>query len=140
IVLFNDAALNVAPRTEELLRYAERLGIAVPQPPSERLVRLSSSGYHRACVGDAVAFLDAAPLGPDYLPAHGHADTLTFELSLGRRRVIVASGVSTYEPGPERSRQRGTPAHNTITVDGRDSSEVWASFRVGRRARVFDVE
>jgi hypothetical protein len=49
--------------------------------------------------------------------------------------VLVNSGTSTYESGPERLRQRGTAAHNTILVDGRNSSDVWSSFRVGRRAR-----
>ena len=34
----------------------------------------------------------------------------------------------------ERLRQRGTAAHNTVTVDGQDSSEVWGGFRVARRA------
>jgi uncharacterized heparinase superfamily protein len=34
----------------------------------------------------------------------------------------------------ERNRQRGTAAHNTVVVDGADSSEVWAGFRVARRA------
>jgi hypothetical protein len=29
--------------------------------------------------------------------------------------------------------------HNTVEVDGADSSEVWAAFRVARRARPFDV-
>jgi uncharacterized heparinase superfamily protein len=29
--------------------------------------------------------------------------------------------------------------HNTVEVDGADSSEVWAAFRVARRAKPFDV-
>jgi hypothetical protein len=33
-------------------------------------------------------------------------------------------------------RQRGTPTHSTVTVAGKNSSEVWAGFRVARRARV----
>src|SRR5690606_31821478 len=103
------------------------------------LCRLSSSGYYRAQTASAVAVFDAGPLGPDYLPAHGHADTLTFELSLNGQRVVVDSGVSTYETGPQRDRERSTAAHNTVTIDGENSSEVWASFRVGRRASVFDV-
>src|SRR6185295_9795479 len=34
-----------------------------------------------------------------------------------------------------RQRQRGTAAHNTVVVDDENSSEVWAGFRVARRAR-----
>jgi uncharacterized heparinase superfamily protein len=79
-------------------------------------------------------------VGPDYLPGHAHADTLSFELSLFGQRVLVNSGTSQYGVGPERSRQRGTAAHNTVIVDGRDSSEVWAGFRVARRARPVGLE
>ena len=41
---------------------------------------------------------------------------------------------------PERLRQRQTPAHNTLSVDARDSSEVWSGFRVARRARIVNRE
>ena len=36
-------------------------------------------------------------------------------------------------------RQRSTSAHNTVEVDGQDSSEVWSGFRVARRARPLDL-
>ena len=45
------------------------------------------------------------------------------------------SGTSEYGLGEERQRQRGTAAHNTVVIDGENSSEVWAGFRVARRAR-----
>jgi uncharacterized heparinase superfamily protein len=46
----------------------------------------------------------------------------------------VNSGISCYGNNPERLRQRGTPAHNTVVIDCQNSSEVWGSFRVARRA------
>jgi uncharacterized heparinase superfamily protein len=61
---------------------------------------------------------------------------LSFELSLGEQRVLVNSGTSQYGTDAERQRQRGTAAHNTVVVNGEDSSEVWAGFRVARRAHV----
>jgi hypothetical protein len=70
------------------------------------------------------------------LPAHVHADALSFELSLARQRVFVNSGTLDYSTGVMRSRLRGSAAHNTLQVDGVDQSEVWSAFRVGRRARV----
>jgi uncharacterized heparinase superfamily protein len=81
---------------------------------------------------------DAAPVGPDYQPGHAHADTLAFELSVTGERVISSSGTSTYEKGEQRIFERSTRAHNTVEVDGQNSSEIWASFRVARRARPFD--
>jgi uncharacterized heparinase superfamily protein len=104
-----------------------------------RLTRLAQSGYARADAKNAVLLVDVAPVGPDYLPAHAHADTLSFELSLFGQRVIINGGTSRYGTGPEREAERGTPAHSTVTVDGENSSEVWAGFRVARRARPFDL-
>lgn len=140
ISFFNDAALGIAPCPEELESYADRLGLPRHREPERGLTHLSPSGYVRFTDNDAVALLDVAPVGPDYLPGHAHADTLSFELSLFGQRTFVNSGTSQYDVGPERSRQRGTAAHNTVVVDGRDSSEVWAAFRVARRARPVGLE
>ena len=72
-------------------------------------------------------------MGPDYQPGHGHADLFSFELSLGGHRVVVDSGVSTYESGAMRDYCRSTRAHNTVEIDGADQAELWGAFRVGRR-------
>jgi uncharacterized heparinase superfamily protein len=134
IAFFNDAAIGIAPAPSSLHDYADRLGI-VSSAQSHPMTSLVASGYVRLESKHAVVVIDAAPVGPDYLPAHAHADTLSFELSLFGQRVFVNSGTSLYAAGQERSRQRGTAAHNTVEVDGMDSSEVWGSFRVARRAR-----
>ncbi|MBV9551138.1 MAG: alginate lyase family protein [Alphaproteobacteria bacterium] len=137
IALFNDAAQDIAPSPARLVDYAARLGITAQGPDS--LVHMADSGYVRLQAGDAVALLDVAPIGPDYLPGHAHADTLSFELSVGKQRVIVNGGTSTYQPGATRARERATHAHSTVELAGRNSSDVWGGFRVGRRASPFDV-
>ncbi len=139
IAFFNDAALDIAPRRSELERYAGRLELAASEVNPAGLTHLGDSGYIRMANPDAVALLDVAPVGPDYLPGHAHADTLSFELSLFGRRVLVNSGTSEYAGTPERLRQRGTPAHNTVTVNDRDSSQVWGANQVGRRATPFGL-
>lgn len=140
ITLFNDAAFGVAPDWRQLDAYALRLGLGEKTHAPCSLTRFPESGYIRCEIGDAVLFVDVAAIGPDYIPGHAHADTLSFELSLLGHRVIVDSGTSTYEKDAERQRQRGTAAHNTVTVDREDSSEVWGGFRVARRARPFDLK
>lgn len=139
ISFFNDAAFGVAPENGNLHGYAERLGI-LTEPLSPGLTHLADSGFARMARAEAVLLVDIGRVGPDYLPGHAHADTLSFELSLGAERVIVNSGTSEYGTTDERLRQRGTPAHSTVTLDGADSSEVWSGFRVARRARVDRVE
>lgn len=139
IALFNDAALGIAPRWGELDAYAERLQLILQSYSPDPILRFPDTGYIRCEKGPAVLILDVAPVGPDYLPGHAHADTLSFELSLFGQRVFVDSGTSTYEKTSERERQRGTAAHNTLIVDGQDSTEIWGGFRVARRAYPLDL-
>lgn len=144
IAHFNDAAIGIAPSPAELRRYADALKVeARPGRDVERVagqaVWLRASGYVRVERDNAVLLCDLAPLGPDYLPAHGHADTLSFELSVHGQRLVVNGGTSRYGVGPERHAERGTGAHSTVQVSGEDSSEVWGGFRVARRAKPFDL-
>lgn len=136
IAFFNDAAFGVAPDNTELEAYARRLGFEASEPLGP-VSHLEDSGYVRLAAGPFVLIADFAKIGPAYLPGHAHADSLSVELSLAGQRVFVNSGTSEYGAGPERQRQRGTAAHNTVAVSGQDSSEVWAGFRVGRRAQPF---
>ncbi len=134
IALFNDSAFGIAPTLEELASYFQRLGLNSTSPTKKQLISLSSSGYLRYASGNAVVLMDVGAIGPDYLPGHAHADTLSFELSVFGQRIIVNSGTSCYGASSERLRQRGTAAHNTVTIDDENSSEVWGGFRVARRA------
>jgi len=140
IGFFNDAATQIAPSPAELDRYARQLGFPALDRNRAPLTHLRESGYVRLERGHAVALLDVAPVSPDHVTAHAHADTLSFELSLFGQRILVNSGTSHYHLDAERLRQRGTTAHNTVILDGADSSEVWSGFRLGRRARALDLE
>ncbi len=140
ISFFNDAAFGVAPSREALLAYAKRCGVGLGSRSPNALEHLADSGYIRLQSEECVALLDTAPVGPDYLPGHAHADTLSFEMSLFGQRLIVNSGTSVYGTSRERLRQRSTAAHSTVEIDGEASSEVWAGFRVARRARPLDLE
>lgn len=133
ISFFNDAAIGVAPAPINLISYCDRLGIQLDKN-NDAVQYLGDSGYIRVEIGEAVLIIDVARIGPDYLPGHAHADTLSYELSLNGRRVFVNSGTSRYGSGPEREWERSTSSHNTIEIDGKNSSEVWGGFRVARRA------
>ena len=134
VSFFNDSAMGIAPKLADLQRYAEVLNITVPSTNKVQATYLKESGY--VVVKDNVnkLMIDVAKVGPDYIPGHAHADTLSFELSIDGHRVFVNSGTSVYGLGEERLRQRKTETHNTVVVDGMDSSEVWSGFRVARRA------
>ena len=138
ISFFNDVAFDVAASSEGVFAYARRLGF---DPPREwnGPHYLEESGYCRLENERSVLICDVAPVGPSYQAGHAHADTLSFELSVDEFRVFVNSGVSEYGVTPERLRQRGTAAHNTVEVNNTNSSEVWSGFRLARRAFPFDI-
>lgn len=94
------------------------------------------TGYHLFRWERYELLVDTGAIGPDHQPGHGHADTFSFVLYVDDKPLLVDAGTSTYQPGERRQWERSTAAHNTVEVAGQDSSEVWATFRVGRRARV----
>lgn len=143
ISLFGDSALDIYPGPEALRRAAEKI-TGKAHPTAGELSggwELPRAGYFgfRDRKGNCL-ICDAGPIGPDYIPAHGHGDIFSFELSLRGRRVVVDGGVSGYEAGPDRAYDRSTRAHNTVEIDGEDQAEFWGIFRVGRRGRPRDVE
>ena len=126
IAFFNDAAFGIAPERASLEAYAERLDFAPLGAANDVMTQLDASGYVRVAKDGATTFLDIAPIGPDYLPGHAHADTLSFELSLQNKRIVVNGGTSCYGTGRQRQAERGTAAHSTVGIDGMNSSDVWA--------------
>ena len=135
IALMNDSAFEDDFRSGRISVPAHRPGAA------GRCVRARDSGYYGARTAEGhYVVCDAGPIGPDYQPGHGHADLLSFELSLRGARVVVDSGVSTYEAGAMREYCRSTRAHNTVEIEGQNQVEVWAAFRVGRRCAPRDVD
>jgi uncharacterized heparinase superfamily protein len=78
---------------------------------------------------------DAGPLGYLSIAAHGHADALAFTLSAGGRPLLIDPGTYAYHTeGAWRRYFRGTAAHNTVLVDGRDQSESGGNFMWLRKA------
>lgn len=164
--LWNDAAYNVTHPLDEVISWVSRLlgeaptyptdafhecllrsaGISpMASPPQQRNLTTSSyfpdSGYYilRNANGLELSF-DCAPPCPNELPPHAHADCLTIDLYCKGQPVIVDTGTSEYSSGSIRSYERSTLAHNTVAIADRNQSEVWGSFRVGRKAQPFNVQ
>lgn len=141
ISFFNDATFGVAPKLDAIVNYAQYLGLQLHKKEAVASVELlNDTGYCVVNSGlQAKAILDVGKVGPDYQPGHAHADVLSFELSVHGQRFLVNSGISEYQEGNLRQAQRSTRAHNTVTINDTDSSEVWAGFRVARRAYPFNL-
>jgi hypothetical protein len=72
---------------------------------------------------------DAGPLGYQRIAAHGHADALSFTLSIGGNEFLIDPGTYAYHTqGEWRQYFRGTSAHNTLRIDGEDQSQSGGNF------------
>lgn len=132
--LMNDAAENIAPTTTTLNKAATLLNIL----PAK--IVLSDSGF-RKIKGDGWELLiKTGGVQPDYQPGHVHADVSSYCLWYKGKQIIVDPGISTYAISERRNIERGTIAHNTISINGCNQSDVWGAFRVGKRAVVKNTE
>jgi hypothetical protein len=78
---------------------------------------------------------DCAEHGYGAISAHGHADALSFTLRAFGQDVLVDPGTYDYYTHTDWRRYfRSTPAHNTITIDDTDQSEILGNFMWGARA------
>jgi hypothetical protein len=125
---FGDSTDGIAPSSQELFDYAKRLSIKPLRYP------LSNSGFRRLKNTHFDLVAKVGKIGPDYIPGHAHADSLSFELRINDQPFLVDTGISTYETNDRRHLERSTSSHNTVEINNKNSSEVWGSFRVGNRA------
>lgn len=137
----NDSALGIARPASELLTLAgDSVHVSSIARPEVSVLHETGYAVIRDPSSGGYLIFDCGPLGPDHQPGHGHCDALSYELSLHGQRVVVDTGVSTYERCAERHYERSTAAHNTLRIDRQEQAEIWASFRVGRRPQVGRVE
>jgi uncharacterized heparinase superfamily protein len=102
----------------------QRFDAIRPSPPAELARRFPDGGYHVSRDSwDAGAGWMAMDLGPHGVLncGHAHADSLSIEVAVGGKPLIVDSGTYSYS-GAERQAFRHGAAHNTVTVDGESSS------------------
>ena len=102
----------------------------LPDPP-DGLAVLPDSGFVVAREGPLWLAFRCGPSAPDYLPAHAHADALSFQLWWRGRPVVADPGTYTYEPGKDRDWFRSTRARTrcarSISCVERSQTAGWAS-------------
>lgn len=89
--------------------------------------------------------VDAAPLGYLAIAAHGHADALSFTVSVSGHPMLIDSGTYSYHTQQDwRDHFRGTAAHNTVRIDHLDQSVSGGAFLWSHHARArclsFDLD
>lgn len=127
---FNDSINGIVPSSRVLIDYGKILGINCLKS------ELRESGFRKFSFGDYETVVDVGNIIPSYQSGHTHSDMLSFCLNYRGKPVFVDPGTSTYERNERRSWERSSLAHNTVVINNDSQSEVWGSFRVGKRAKL----
>jgi uncharacterized heparinase superfamily protein len=131
LALFNDTQAVEAILVETILTQADARGRPARQAPH--------AGFERLSLGRTIVLADTGKPPPPGLDHHAHAGLLSFEMSVGRERLVVNCGTS-LGPGAWRQALRGTAAHSTLTVENMNSLDLVAEGGVGRRPVDVQVE
>ena len=95
------------------------------------LLTAPHSGFHRMVCGKTVIIADTGAPPPPGADADACAGTLSFEMSVGRQRLVVNCGAA--QDAEWRAALRSSAAHSTVVVGDVNSSEVLSPSGLGRR-------
>ena len=116
---FHGSGRGIEGRLDQALAVA---GVK-PAPQSGQVLAM---GFARLAGARTTVIVDAAPPPQGRAGLLAHASTLAFELTSGRRPLVVSCG-SGAPFGPDwRRAGRATPSHSTLAVDGFSSSRLEA--------------
>jgi len=92
-------------------------------------------GFARLAEGRTTVILDAAAPPKDAPSVNAHASTLAFEMTSGRRPIVVNCGSGATFGDSWHKAGRATPSHSTLGIDGYSSSRLgpgrlWSGRRV----------
>jgi hypothetical protein len=106
------------------------------EPPPAASCLFGDSGFAVMTAGDAHIVIKAGGFG-EGSGGHSHSDILSLVVRLGDHEVLIDPGTFTYVSDPaERDRFRGSAAHNTVRIDGRDQAVPVGPFRWREKAVV----
>ncbi|MCB8879117.1 heparinase II/III family protein [Acidisoma cellulosilytica] len=118
LALFNGTKEETSSLVDLVLTQAGR--------PTRAPSQLVDGGFHRLQAGRSVLIMDTGAPPPAGLDMNAHAGTLSFELSVGRDRLIVNCGSAPAAMSEWRDALRATAAHSTLVIADTSSSEVKA--------------
>lgn len=123
---FNGASGEEAWLVDAVLTQADAPGRA----PDE----LRYTGFQRLRAGRTLIIADTGAPPPEGFDRSAHAGTLSFEMDVGKERLIVNCGAHATD-GAWATAQRATAAHSTATLNDTNSSEIRPDGSLGRRVR-----
>ncbi len=120
LALFNGSREHDGAFADLILREASARGNPLSTAPH--------SGFHRIKAGRVLIIMEAGAIGDK-----GAAGTLSFEMSVGKHRMIVNCGTAPPEDVLWHDSLRTTAAHSTLAVEDTNSAELAGGFAIGQR-------
>ena len=130
--LFNGTREESAPNIDATLIKADARGQSPRSAPY--------AGFERLLSGRLLLLADTGAPPQREFDRFSHAGTLSFEMSVGRERVIVNCGSAQSTETPWYTAQRTTAAHSTLSIEDRNSSELLENGGIGRRPQTVSCE
>jgi uncharacterized heparinase superfamily protein len=132
LALFNGAQEGEAVLIDTVLGQADARGRPLKSTPH--------IGFERITAGRTCILMDTGLPPAPGVDDHAHAGTLSFEMSIGRERLVVNCGAHPGDQGPWRAALAATAAHSTLTIDDINSSGVNDEGGLSRRPGKVQVD
>lgn len=129
LALFNDGIEETDWMVDLVLAQADARGRPHASAPH--------SGFQSLRAGRTYAIVDTGT--PSAIGRRAHAGTLSFEMSVGKDRVVVNCGSYHGPDAPWRRAIRATAAHSTLGVEDYNSTDLLDDGSLGRRRAVVSV-
>ncbi len=112
------------------------LVLSLSESDAKPPIQTPHSGFQRLQAAKTLLLMDVGPPPLAGIDRHGHAGTLSLEISQGKDRIIVNCGAAMSDDLAWREAQRSTPAHSTLTLAMTNSSALTDEGFGDRRASV----
>jgi uncharacterized heparinase superfamily protein len=132
LALFNGSHEEEGWLLDVVLTRSEARGKALDSAPH--------SGFERLVANRSVIIMDVGAPPPPGVDDLAHAGGLSFELSVGKDRLVVNCGAHQGDDAAWIAAQRTTAAHSTVTVEDVNSSELLDRGGFGGRPPVVTVD
>jgi len=132
LALFNDSDEEEGWSIDVVLTRAEARGKPLEAAPH--------TGFQRLTANRTLILIDTGRAPPPHFDRHAHAGTLSFEMSIGKERLVVNCGAYADDNAEWRAAQRSTAAHSTVTVEDLNSAVLLSSGHLGLRPENVTVE
>ncbi|MGM0599434.1 MAG: heparinase II/III domain-containing protein [Candidatus Rifleibacteriota bacterium] len=139
--LFNDWLANLTHPDGKIALFNDstlKAGIVKKDSHKEKPLNylLEDSGFFVRRDKNDYFVLSCKEPSPAHQPGHTHCDICSFELSINGQRCIVDTGCGSYQNTQIRQHCRSSSSHNISLIEHSEQSDIWGSFRIGKRAKI----